>query len=90
MKLSSALVLWTLLSSALFAVAAPTPGQDRDDNDRGSKTSLRGMEGKYKRYIRETLEKRDRKDKCNSKTVTIRREWYGSPDFANPTPKNTR
>jgi hypothetical protein len=73
MKLSSTLVLWTLLSSALFAIAAPA-GNDYGNNDRDSK-SLKGMERKYKRSIKETLEKRGRRHKCNSKTVSIRREW---------------
>ena len=78
MKLSSTLALWTLLSSALFAVAAPA-GDDAGDNDRtnngqGGK-SLKAMERKYKRNIKEVLDKRDRHHKCNSRTVSIRREW---------------
>jgi hypothetical protein len=72
MKLSSTLMLWTLLSSALFAVAAPAG--NNHENDQESK-SLKGMERKYKRSIREVLEKRDRHEKCNSRTVSIRREW---------------
>lgn len=64
-------MLWTLLSSALFAVAAPA---GNNENDQESK-SLKGMERKYKRNIREVLEKRDRHHKCNSRTVSIRREW---------------
>jgi hypothetical protein len=78
MKLSSTLVLWTFLSSALFAVAAPA-SDDRGDDDRGSNDqnskSLKAMERKYKRSIKEVLEKRDHHHKCNSRTVSIRREW---------------
>lgn len=82
MKLSSTLVLWTLLSSALFAIAAPA-GNDYGHGDRDNK-SLEGMNRKYKRSIKETLEKRGRKHECNSKTVSIRREWYETPPLPTP------
>ena len=83
MKLSSTLMLWTLLSSALFAIAAPA-GNDHGNNDYGNNDhgnndqdskSLKSMDRRYKRNIRETLEKRGRNHKCNSQTVSIRREW---------------
>jgi hypothetical protein len=73
MKFSSTLMLCTLLFSALFVIAAPF-GNDPGPNDQDSK-SLSGLERRYKRNIREILENRGKEHKCNSETVSIRREW---------------
>jgi hypothetical protein len=79
MKLSSSLIFGALVSSSIFAAALPTSGHDSHHDGHhdnyNSTTSLKQMEHKYKRYIKETLGKRGDKHKCNSKTVTIRREW---------------
>lgn len=80
MKYLTSILFLLSLPSALFVTATPAPAashtyQNGGDHHR-NRTVLDSMEYKYKHQIRETLRKRGSHHKCNSKTVSIRREWY--------------
>jgi hypothetical protein len=73
MKFFSNLLIWSSLLAGMSVIAAPT--NTSYDNSQSKAVKLNDMIHKYNRAMKDVLEKRGSNDKCNSKTVTIRKEW---------------
>jgi hypothetical protein len=81
MKCFSTLLLWSSLLAGVVINAAPTLDHGYGYGHNNSKPeTLNGMIHRYNRAMKNILEKRSNKDKCNSKTVTIRKEWLANVD----------
>ena len=73
----------SIYSTALEATASGPADVDDTDNEIDIDTdtfsygqpNLRKMQRKYRRYIRQTLRKRDRSHSCTLDKVSIRKEW---------------
>lgn len=50
-----------------------TIGDESEDNARA--VNMRQLTRKYQRYVRRTLRKRRRGDKCTLNNVSVRKEW---------------
>lgn len=63
-----------MLSSWLPVLAAPADHVARQDSY-SRRDPFQQMEAKYRRYVRDTLDRRGPEAKCNSENVMIRKEW---------------
>jgi hypothetical protein len=73
MKFFSTLLLWSSLLAGVVVIAAPT--SDGYGKNSSKPVTLKDMIHKYNRAMKDALEKRGPNDKCNSKTVSVRKEW---------------
>ena len=70
MTLVFAFVVWAMLPVAFLASAAPTNASCSDGI-----VPFEVLRHNYRQWVHETLKSRGDEHKCNSKTVSVRKEW---------------